>query len=63
MERTPVESSMIKSVGHDPNTQTLEVEFKNGKVSTYPATADEHQALLSASSIGQHFNQHIKGRR
>ncbi len=63
MERKQVQSSMITSVGHDPQTNTLEVEFKNGKIYTYPATADEHRELMAASSIGQHFNSHFKGRK
>ncbi len=62
MERTQVQSSMIKSYGHDPQTNTLEVEFKNGKIYTYSCDLKELQALAAASSIGKHFNEHFKGK-
>lgn len=63
MERTPVASSNIASVGHDPETNTLEVEFKNGGVYQYEGvSADEHGALASADSIGSHFHKNIKSR-
>ena len=35
MQRNPLKSSMIKSAGYDPGTQTLEVEFSNGVVWDY----------------------------
>lgn len=62
MNRTPVKSSNIKSVGHDPATKTLEVEFNSGGVWRYAdVPAEKHQALIGADSIGKHFGQHIKG--
>jgi hypothetical protein len=62
MERTPVDSSSIASIGHDPDTDTLHVEFKSsGKIYVYPGvSADDHEALLKASSIGAHFGKHIR---
>src|SRR3546814_14208537 len=35
MNRTPVKSSQIASIGHDPSTNTLAIEFKGGKVYHY----------------------------
>jgi len=32
MQRLQVDSSMISSVGYDPETQTLELEFNSGAV-------------------------------
>lgn len=61
MQRSPVQSSNIVSVGHDPNSNTLEVEFKGGSVYTYhDVDADKHAALMAAESVGSHFHQHIK---
>ena len=61
MTRTPVTSSQLKSVGHDPATNKMHIEFKNGVVYEYDgvSTAD-HQALVGAASVGQHFNKHVK---
>lgn len=61
MNRTPVTSSNIKSIGHDPATNTLEVEFNTGGIYQYGGvSAEKHQALVGAESIGKHFGQHIK---
>ena len=61
MKRTPVKSSNIVSVGHDPDTNTLEIEFKGGGVYSYPdvpkAKAD---ALMNAESAGKYFHAHIR---
>ena len=58
IERTPVESSNIKSIGYDKDGKTLAVEFKNGGIYHYhdfPKTA--HTELLGAKSIGGHLNK------
>jgi hypothetical protein len=61
MDRVPVTSSNIASVGHDPATNTLEIEFKGGGVYHYAGVdAAKHAALVNASSVGGHFHQHIK---
>ena len=60
---TDVESSQVKSIGYDPATQTLAVQFKHGSGAIYhypDVTADQHQAFLKAESIGAHFGRHIK---
>ena len=61
MTRTPVNSSSLASVGHDPETNTLEIEFKNGGVYRYAGvSAEDHAALIGSSSIGAHFHQRIR---
>ncbi len=42
MERQPVESTSVKSVGYDPETQTLEVELQSGGVYQYDAIEPEY---------------------
>jgi hypothetical protein len=59
--RQPVQSSNLKSVGHDPRSNQLEVEFHSGKVFRYSdVNVDEYAAMLGAQSIGSHFSQLIK---
>ena len=61
MNRTPVSSSNVTSVGYDPNTLTLEVEFKDGTVYQYfdvPETV--YQELMRASSVGQFMHTNIR---
>ena len=63
MERTPVSSSDIASIGYDEDTQTLEVEFKNGSVYQYsgiPST--EHDGIMNSDSKGKYLHANIKNR-
>lgn len=63
MTRTPVSSSSIKSLGHDPATNTLEIEFNSGRVYQHAGvTAQQHAALLAAPSIGKHYNATVRGK-
>lgn len=61
MDMTPVTSSNIASVGHDPETKTLAVQFRSGLVYHYAGvSAEAHKALIEAKSIGGHFAQFIR---
>ena len=60
MERIPVESSSVASVGYDASCFELEIEFRNGRAYRYsqvPAAA--YRLLLRAPSIGAYVNQQI----
>lgn len=61
MNRIPVVSSNIASVGYDPNTLTLEVEFLNGSVYQYFDVPElEYHYLIGADSIGKYLHRNIK---
>jgi hypothetical protein len=61
MERTPVTSTQLASIGYDPATLTLEVEFRKGGVYQYiGVSAETHQQLMNAQSIGIFFNTVIR---
>ena len=56
MKRTPVESSMLASVGYDPATRVLELEFTSGRVYRYGEVEEEvYRGLLAAESKGRYF--------
>lgn len=58
-----VKSSQVKSIGHDPATNTLAVQFTRGAgaIYHYPnVTAKQFDEFKSAESIGTHFGKHIK---
>ena len=58
---SPVKSSQIESVGHDPETSTLAIRFKSGGTYHYQnVSADQHNDLVSAESVGSHFHNGIK---
>jgi len=61
MERERVDSSSLSSVGYDPGSETLEVEFRNGGVYRYLEVPEgEWRSLQSAESKGSYLNTHIK---
>jgi hypothetical protein len=63
MERIPVESSTIISIGYDPSSEVLEIEFKNtGVYQYYNVPGPVHQMLMEAPSKGQYLNVNIKNR-
>lgn len=61
MTHTPVESSMMSSVGYDPQTGTLEIEFTSGAVYDYfDVPSEVHDELLVARSHGPYFDDNIR---
>ncbi len=62
MNRTAVTSSNVASIGYDPNTMTLEVEFRSGSIYQYFDVPEvEYRNLISAESVGRYLNQNVKG--
>lgn len=60
MHRTPVASSNISSIGYDPQSATLKVEFVSGDVYQYFDVSENlYQQFLNASSHGQFLNDRI----
>jgi len=63
MERIPVSSSNIASVGYDANSSTLEIEFNNGAVYQYfDVNENIYEELIAAESVGGYLASNIKGR-
>lgn len=61
MEREPVVSSNIASIGYDEATETLEVEFTSGGTYSYSSVPQStYQAFLEASSKGAFFAANIR---
>jgi len=63
MKRTRVRSSNLQSVGYDPDSATLEIQFLDGGIYQYSQVpAATHAALMAALSKGAYFDTHIKPR-
>jgi hypothetical protein len=63
MERTFVESSTIQAIGYDPDSQTLEVEFKISGVYRYADVPQgEYDGMMAAASKGKYLSSNIKSR-
>lgn len=61
MERLPVESKAIRSMGYDAETRTLEVEFSSGRVYAYDGVEPSlYEWLLRVPSKGAVFNRMVK---
>lgn len=61
MNRIPVDSSNLASIGYDASSETLEVEFKHGGIYQYSdVPEDVYEELMSASSHGVYFSANIR---
>ena len=61
MDRIPVQSSNLASVGYDPASQTLEIEFlRSGTYQYFGVPPDVFEGLLNAGSKGSYFHTYIK---
>lgn len=63
MNREPVRSSDLASVGYDSETSTLEVAFRSGGIYQYFNVPERHfQALTSGrGSAGRYMNANVRG--
>ncbi len=60
MERKRVNSSKIRAVGYDPKSQTLEVEFSDGRLLAYSGVSPEvHRQFMAAPSATSFFEDKI----
>jgi len=62
MDRVAVSSSSIASVGYDPETLTLEIEFSSGLIYQYFDVPEQvYNDLRNAGSPGGYLASNIKG--
>ena len=62
MNTTSVVSSMIDSIGYDPDIKTLEVTMLSGDTYDYYEVPQEvYDAFINAPSAGRFFDDYIKG--
>ena len=63
MQRQPVSSSNIASIGYDPASEVLEIEFLNNSIYQYfNVPSSIFGQLMAASSHGTYLSANIKGR-
>ena len=61
MDRQPVVSSNLVSVGYESASETLEIEFKNGRIyQYYNVTQVVFDMLIMDASPGTFFNANIR---
>ena len=63
MDRIPVESSNLRSIGYDAASQTFEVEFKSHAIYQYYNVPEQiWMELEAAPSKGKYYSSQIKDR-
>lgn len=63
INRMPVRSSVIATIGYSRKLHALEVEFRNGAIYRYlEVPRVEYRALLAAPSIARYYDRHIRGK-
>ena len=61
VDREPVTSTSVCSVGYDAESQILEVEFVGGAVYQYFGVTEAHyRGLMTAASKGKYLDRHIE---
>jgi len=61
VDREPVGSSNLASIGYDEDTEILEIEFLNGSVYEYKnIPIGIYNQLMGAGSQGSFFNHEIR---
>lgn len=54
---TPVKSSNIEAIGHDPATREMHVRFSGGKTYVvHGVSPEQHAEFMAASSKGSHYS-------
>lgn len=63
MNRKPVKSSTIKTIGYDEKSRTLSVEFHNGGIYEYYNMMSEvYKEFIKAPSIGKYLWKNIRSK-
>lgn len=61
MNRDPVKSSHILSIGYDLWSNDMEVEFKSGAVYRFESVPlSVYEELKAADSVGTYFDKNVK---
>lgn len=57
-------SSAVRQVDYDPATSEMTVTLAHGAKYTYPnTTSEQHNAFVSADSVGRHFASVVSKRQ
>ncbi|MDD1702513.1 MAG: KTSC domain-containing protein [Methanoregula sp.] len=63
MERQPVQSCILRSVGYDDSMKNMEIEFHSGLVYQYSGVPTKvYTDLMSSSAVGKFFSDKIRNR-
>ncbi len=62
-DRVSVISSMLVSIGYEQETETLQIEFKDGTIFNYEKVPfDVYTNMMDSASIGSFYHKNIKSK-
>ncbi len=63
LERQPVKSRILRSVGYDESTKVLEIEFQNGLVyQFFEVPPKVSMELMRSGEVGKYFTDKVRTR-
>jgi hypothetical protein len=63
LERQPVKSRILRSVGYDESSKILEIEFHSGLVYEYLGVPPKvYKDLMSSDAVGKYFSDKVRNR-
>jgi hypothetical protein len=63
VERQPVKSCILRSVGYDDTRKNMEIEFHSGLVFQYSGVPSKvYTDLMSSNAVGKFFSEKIRNR-
>jgi hypothetical protein len=63
LERLPVKSCILRSVGYDAAQKNMEIEFCSGLVFQYSGVPSKVYAdLMSSGAVGKYFSEKVRSR-
>ncbi|MGA2105641.1 KTSC domain-containing protein [Methanoregula sp.] len=63
MERLPVKSCILRSVGYDDTMKNMEIEFHSGLVFQYSGVPSKvYSDLVSSTAVGKYFSEKVRNR-
>ena len=63
MDRQPVQSTILRSVGYDTDKKNMEIEFHSGLIYQYSSVPSKVYAdLISAPAVGKFFSDKVRNR-
>jgi hypothetical protein len=63
LERQPVKSRILRSLGYDESTKILEIEFQTGLLYQYAGVPIKvYRELIRSEEIGKYFTDKVRNR-
>jgi len=63
LDRQPVQSTILRSVGYDTDKKNMEIEFHSGLIYQYSSVPSKvYTDLISAPAVGKFYTDKVRNR-